>query len=139
MGVSDSVSVLLLLLAGLPGCEWAGVGAAVAVGETGVEQVEDEADLAAAEAAFFSAEIFLLEPEPDDPAASEAAAPALAAAIRVAAAVVAGERTAVSPEGRVMMGVAVEVMIPAPSFLILGLFRCRWNWRMSSWTEASSR
>jgi len=39
----------------------------------------------------------------------------------------------------VMTGVAVEVMMPEPSFLIFGLLRCRWNWRMSSWTEASSR
>jgi hypothetical protein len=92
------------------------------VGDTGAEQDGDEEALEL----FFSAEIFLLEPEPD-PAASEAAAPALAAAIKVAAAVVEGESTAVSPEGRVMMGVAVEVIMPAPSLRIFGLLRWRWN------------
>lgn len=75
--------------------------------------------------AFVSAVLLLEE-------VREEAAEALAAAMRLAVALEVGLKTAVSPEGRVMMGVAVDVMMPAPSFLILGLLRWRWNWRISS-------
>jgi len=133
-GTSDSVSVLSALLSclerdngdaeaeeeNLTDFLGAPVGdKALVDSEVGEAEEVDKVDVTAAfEDALAAAAIKV--------AAATAAAAADAAADEEAPAPVVdpAESTAVSPEGSVRIGVAVEVMIPAPSFLTLGLLRC---------------